>query len=1209
MKKMRPLAILAQAFVCVLVLAVPGFGQNTRENADFKLAVNLYNDGLYDLAAEQLRQFISSFPTTTQGIDARFTLGLAQMKLKKYEEARLTFQNFALTFQENPKAPDAWWNVGDCYAALGNPHEAALAFERVKVFHPKSTIAPDALLRASRFFLLAGDRESGRNTLRVVLQEYPSSSAVIGARTELGKLYFEDGNLVQAQNELKRVIEGDPSPDARAGALLVLGSIYQAQGRTAQARTNYQEIIATYKSSSALQGAYLNLGKILAAGGRYPEALENFKKGLSAKSGEDSSLIRDGLMGYGDAQAAMGENSGAMASYEKCIAAGPRDDRTTTALWKLAVVAAHGKDFRRSNDACTRLLSGNAPDILRRRARIRLAGNAKEQSNFASAVQQYESFVEAYPDDPAAPEVLLRIGDICAQNIKDERKAIATYESLAGRFPSSTVADEALLNAARCSERLRDFDHALQVYRTLITVSPSSDDRGKADERIRTIETFEAKDKDAGLEKLALLVGDMVAQKDRAGLAFRLGEIYFTELKNYAAAAVQFGDALEAGLDAPRAADAMFHKAQCYDYMSWKDGRSAPEAIQAYRSFLATAPVSPRSEEAALAILRLSATNLHDAFAAAAPLLAPSAAFPRRDAVTLLLGTLELKADSLAPALAMFTESERTTRDSSIAEEAGFHRFTTLLALGLKDSARAVGEASLIAHPAGAHAAETTSRLAELVRAKDPARAAVLYRQLLASFPTTHAAHEASLPLAEALSASGDNAGALAVYTELYQRSLQDPLTDGAPEGTLLLALGKACQAAGNIKDARTYLTAVAASGANKQRAGEAYAALGEIAKNEGERDVATAFFREAEALSPGTTVSREVADLLFGNGDYADAVRQYAALSAAAQSDTDRRYDDAQTIVALFRSDDPAGAERGTAGFAKKYRDTENEQALFELEKGSYHFRREEYGEAMKAFQRVADKFDDAPSAPASVYWIAKTLEATDHPAEAIQQLETLLQKHPDAPIIPRAHLALGNLQYGKEKWDEAIKHYKMVVDDPNADPDLLPSAMSNLIETYEGAGAFDGALSLTRKYLELYPNSEDALDKKIKIGILYDRLGYYDQAVLQLQTLLDEAGSDLEGELRYYIAEANYNKGDYQQAILDFLKVPYLVTKKGKIDWTANALYMSGQSYEKMGRFDQALTMYRQIVDRTGIDESFKAAARKEIDRVKAIVKKKTG
>ncbi len=110
-----------------------------------------------------------------------------------------------------------------------------------------------------------------------------------------------------------------------------------------------------------------------------------------------------------------------------------------------------------------------------------------------------------------------------------------------------------------------------------------------------------------------------------------------------------------------------------------------------------------------------------------------------------------------------------------------------------------------------------------------------------------------------------------------------------------------------------------------------------------------------------------------------------------------------------------------------------------------------------------------------------------------------------------------------------------------------------------------------------------------------------------MHLQGLLDQAGSDLEGEIRYYIAEANFNKGDYQQAILDFLKVPYLVTKKGKIDWTANSLYMSGQSYEKMGRFDQALTMYQQIVERTGIDETFKTAARKEIDRVRLVLKKK--
>jgi len=41
-------------------------------------------------------------------------------------------------------------------------------------------------------------------------------------------------------------------------------------------------------------------------------------------------------------------------------------------------------------------------------------------------------------------------------------------------------------------------------------------------------------------------------------------------------------------------------------------------------------------------------------------------------------------------------------------------------------------------------------------------------------------------------------------------------------------------------------------------------------------------------------------------------------------------------------------------------------------------------------------------------------------------------------------------------------------------------------------------------------------------------------------------------------------------------------------------------------MGKYDQAISMYQQIVDRPGIDRTFKAAAKKEIDRVNALVKK---
>ena len=169
--KHRTILLLGLSLLLLSVAAA----QDTKENADFKLAVNLYNDKLYDLALEQFRQFVATYPNTQQGIEARFYLGLCQTKLSKFEDARLTFQNFALAFPDHPKAPEAWWNVAESYVALKSMREAALAFERVKTFHPKSKLAPAALVKSSEYFDLAGDPESSRKVSRVLTRALPCS--------------------------------------------------------------------------------------------------------------------------------------------------------------------------------------------------------------------------------------------------------------------------------------------------------------------------------------------------------------------------------------------------------------------------------------------------------------------------------------------------------------------------------------------------------------------------------------------------------------------------------------------------------------------------------------------------------------------------------------------------------------------------------------------------------------------------------------------------------------------------------------------------------------------------------------------------------------------------------------------------------------------------------------------------------------------------
>ncbi len=1205
MNRIQNLVVALLSFL--LLVQARAVGQDSKENADFKLAINLYNDKLYDLAAEQLKQFINGYSTTPQGIEARFYLGLAQMKLKQFEDARLTFQTFALTYQDNPRAPEAWWNVGEAYAELRNFKEAALAYERVKVFHPKSKQAADALVKASGYFRLAGDPDNARRTLRIVLQEYPTSGASLAARTQLGQLYFDEGNLEQALNELKRVIESDPSPEAKAQAMLTLGNIYQSMRRSDLAETAYREIIAKHKGSSAVAGAYLQLGKVLEAEGNYADARGSFEKALDSGEPADTSLTQQALIGLGDAYAASQDFGNAVAQYAAFVKKFPSNENVANVLWKAALASSRGRNFGRSNDFCNQILKQNTPGILQRRAQLQLASNALRQNMPGVAVQFYSSFLDQFGDDGAAPRVLWNVADLTERSLSDPRRAGSLYEQLASRHPRHRLADDAVMGAARCFEQLKEFDHAHQLYRELLQKYPASDYRPRAEERVKMIETFEQKGKDAGVEKLALLIGDVLSQTDKIGMAYKLGEIYFYDLKNYSAAASQFTNAINSGMTDSRFVEALYLRAKSYEYLSWTDEKYRQPAIDAYDVFVRSYTTDPRSEEAALALFQLKATTSANAYAAFQSTLGLFPGLKQVDRMVLRLADLQESADSSAAAITSYATLVRDYPSAPSAEEAQFRLIALYLKVGLADSAVTAAQAYLIRYPGGAHAAVVLNRLAGLALAKGNAQqSADLYQQLLDQFPYTGAVDSARFKLARAYDLAGDYANAIATYAVLVDEETVDPFGDGSVDPSLLLALGIAYQNKGDFPEAKKYALRALEEQRTGEIAGRAYNTLGMIARAEGSVELATAYFRRAGAITPQTAANPDIADLLYEAGDYADAIKQYSVLLQSSPADSARVHFESRIILARLKNGELAAADKSIAAFNTKYSRADEYLASFELERGNLFYRKGEYANARKAYDRVVDKYGDSPSAPVALYWNAKILEATDKPQEAVQQLTDLIARHPGSSIIPRARFALGNLHYKAERWDESIKNYKQVVDDPAADKDLLPFAMGNLIETYEAAGIFDAALALTRRYLELYPEREDSFDKRIKIGILYQRLGYNDQSVAHLQSLLEEAGSDLEGEIRYYIAEANFNKGDYQQAILDFLKVPYLVTKRGAIDWTANALYMSGQSYEKLGRYDQALQMYQQIIDRPGIDAMFKAAAKKEIDRVQLVLKK---
>jgi tetratricopeptide (TPR) repeat protein len=79
----------------------------------------------------------------------------------------------------------------------------------------------------------------------------------------------------------------------------------------------------------------------------------------------------------------------------------------------------------------------------------------------------------------------------------------------------------------------------------------------------------------------------------------------------------------------------------------------------------------------------------------------------------------------------------------------------------------------------------------------------------------------------------------------------------------------------------------------------------------------------------------------------------------------------------------------------------------------------------------------------------------------------------------------------------------------------------------------------------------------------------------------------------------------GEYQRAITEYLKVPYLYSGVGK--WGVTAEFEAARLYERQGEYSKALTLYGKIVRSDGERGQFGRQAKKRIQRLNTIMAEK--
>lgn len=1208
----------------ILLLAIPGFSQRYGETDDFSYALKLYNEGFYDIAAQQFNLFANRYPNSDRVPDAKYYQAMSLFKLGEYENARIEFQSMAVSYPDHSRAPEAWQKVGECYLKLNKPQEAARALETVKSLYPENPVSPSALVKAARIYFRHRKYAQAETVLKDFLDRYPESSVYPNGRLLYANLLLKKQDFDQAFKEFDKVLKLDAEQNVLARAHLGLAKFFERLGQLDRAEEQYETLLNKYSNSIAAYRAVIEYSKLLTRRRDFEQAVTLINKNLSRfkQSGQEANL----KLTLASVYYLQGNYFSARKNLESLNVKSLNDTLAAKTYFYLANVYLKENKFEESLTYFKKLLNDEklvrAGDEFIEEARKQLGLGYLKTGQFGQGYETLQNFLQNNSDSIYRDRIIIRLFHYALQN---ERVDVAEdlYQQFLREYPRHPQRDDMLYALGKQDFRQNRFEESRSIFEKFTQEFNASSKLDSAELYLKMIRNVYIPDQQVGVKKLASLIGRMLGNEDLQKLRLELADIYLQQLKEIQQALGLCESIIETSDD-----PAVLGRAYYLQGVSYR-------RLAEVKEFSG----QPAREENARA---------HTAF---------QNAMQYKNAVSF--------EDSL-----MFTFLRETTAENSVDKlpvtkkiEYWSHFIATYPNSGLKNRARMI-IADLYLH--NADTSRALGHLDSVIAAQDKKRSGEAYFQMgriyyqqknytnaaqyLKEFllnMKSHPRRAKAFALLATISEEQGNFGESAQfwarlreqydYSEVAEQALNripqvflmagkyqsvvqftQPYLQHVTANDIFLGslrrveepvfyfyAGKANYYLDNYSAARTALLNYLYNTPAESYRDEALFFLAQIASKEGDSDAALLHL-EAIAQNENSPffvqASAKMADIYFEQEQYDKAQALYAKIIARSDNPGRLTQFKVNEMIALIRQGKLNLFENKRSSFKKTYRDQpqmDNHLANFELEIGKYYYQNKNFDRAIERFETVQSKYKKSDFADDAEYYLGLTYTTLNKVEKAQDLLTGFVRKHPDSELLSNVYITLGGLYYRSEERELAVGAFKKAVEKASQ-PDTRKIALSNLIKLYRDLGLWDGALNQARSFVEEFSDDETVMDKKILIGTSLIRLNRYSEAIDYLRDLKFEASSEQEPEIQFYIGQAYFESGQYENAVREFVKIP-LLSKQTKLQWEASALYFSGQAYEKMGRIGDAIRMYQEIVNRPGILVDLKREARKRIEQLK--------
>jgi tetratricopeptide (TPR) repeat protein len=240
------------------------------------------------------------------------------------------------------------------------------------------------------------------------------------------------------------------------------------------------------------------------------------------------------------------------------------------------------------------------------------------------------------------------------------------------------------------------------------------------------------------------------------------------------------------------------------------------------------------------------------------------------------------------------------------------------------------------------------------------------------------------------------------------------------------------------------------------------------------------------------------------------------------------------------------------------------------------------------EAMEKILALFPSGFHADRAVLLAGQEVSRRGNPAVARRVFTDFIQKHPNAPLLPKLKLAIARTYEQENKWEEAVKEYDGWVGSHTRD-DALPQAEYLRARANSEAGRYTDALNCFTNFLARYPTNEFAPLAQWWVADYYFRLGgeHLKPAEINYQLLYQNTNwtrTELAYQARMMAGRVAAARFGWQDATNYFLTL-YNETNC-PADLRAQALFAYGDCLMsrdspggKMGDYEEAIRVFSRI------------------------------